>query len=78
VVNELHINQAYNKEIKQTLIRIIKDGFEDNSIKNTIDPEKLANAFWNDEAGFISELRYSSKNSYDYLFDLIIESIKKK
>jgi AcrR family transcriptional regulator len=73
---EIFKNKVYNNEIKEILLQIIVDGIEDKSIKDSVDPEKLANALWNDGISFIAELRNIDKNSYNYLYDLIIDSIK--
>jgi len=77
VVSEININKKYNEEIHQILVNIVIDGITDNSIKANIDPQKFANSLWNIETGIISGFRYIENNSYDYLFELIIESIKK-
>ena len=73
---EILKNESFNSEIYQILYEMILEGIEDGSIKKSIDAEKLAKAFWNDENSFIAEFRYIGKNSYDYLYNLIIESIK--
>ncbi len=77
VVSEININKKYNEEIHQILVNIVIDGITDNSIKANIDAQKFANSLWNIETGIISGFRYIENNSYDYLFELIIESIKK-
>ena len=70
-------NNIYNKTINGFFEDIIVEGMNDGSFKKSIDSKKLATAFWNMESSFISELRSIKTNSYDYIFDLIIESIKK-
>jgi len=77
VEEEILRNLEYNKTINSLFYNIINEGIEDKSIKECIDSKKLANALWNVENSFISELRSIDQNSYDYVFDLILESIKK-
>lgn len=73
---EISKNIEYNRQISLYLESFIDSGVSDNSIKAEVRPKILANALWGLEHSFVSELRYSEVNGYNYLFNLIIESIK--
>jgi len=53
----------------------VQSGLDDKSIKNTVDVNRLSQSFWNEKNCFIAETMFSEVNEYDYLFDLVIESI---
>jgi len=73
---EIQRNEMYNEKINKLLIDIIQSGIEDHSIRNTVDSGKLAHALWNKETSFITELKSAAANTFDYLFELIVDSIK--
>ncbi len=73
---EIDKNANYNKDINQTIKKYLLQGIEDRSVKSSIDVDKLAKALWGEDESFISELGTKGENNFDYLFDLIIDSIK--
>jgi len=73
--DEMSKNESINEEINQCFESIIQEGKRDKTIKESVDSQKLANAFWNSESSFVAELRHMESNSYDYIFNLIIQSI---
>ncbi len=75
IQDEISINESYNERIKELIIQIIRSGIEDKSLKQTVDPYKLSRAFWNEKNCFIAEVMFKEINAYDYLFNLVIESI---
>jgi len=75
IEDEIKVNELYSSKIKKLFASIIQTGIEDGSIKNSVDVEKLSQAFWNDKNCFIAEVMFKEINAYDYLFNLIIESI---
>lgn len=76
IEEEIKKNESYNARIKQLIFGIVNSGIEDKSIRSTVNLEKLSRAFWNGKNCFIAETMFSDTNAYDYLFDLIIDSIK--
>lgn len=78
VENEIKINESYNHRISELISGIVHKGIEDGSIKDKIDVSKLSRALWNGKNCFIAETMFSESNAYDYLFDLIIDTIKNK
>ncbi len=76
VENEIRINESYNKRIKELIVGIVQSGIHDNSIKATVDVKRLSQSFWNEKNCFIAETMFSKANAYNYLFDLIIDSIR--
>lgn len=76
IEEEIDRNKNYNQEINQSLIQYLEEGIKDGSLKQDIDVEVLAKALWGEEESFISELGTKGENSFDYLFKLIIDSIK--
>ena len=73
---EIEKNSSLTSEINSCFNDVINAGIKDKSIKANTDSEKLANALWNEENGFFTELKADDRNNYLYLFDLIIDSIK--
>ncbi|MEA3266465.1 MAG: TetR/AcrR family transcriptional regulator [Candidatus Fermentibacteria bacterium] len=76
VENEIRINESYSRRIKELLVGIVQSGIDDNSIRATVDVKMLSQSFWNEKNCFIAETMFSKVNAYDYLFDLIIDSIR--
>jgi len=75
VENEIEINESYNRRIKELITEIVQSGLDDKSIKNTVDVNRLSQSFWNEKNCFIAETMFSEVNEYNYLFNLVIESI---
>ena len=73
--NEIEVNESYNQQIRELLASIVQSGIEDGSISRGVDVARLSQAFWNDSNCFIAETMFRDVNAYDYLFDLIIDSI---
>ncbi len=76
VENEIRINESYNKRIKELIVGIVQSGIDDNSIKAAVDVKRLSQSFWNEKNCFIAETMFAKVNAYNYLFDLIIDSIR--
>ena len=76
VENEIAVNESYNRRIKELITGIVQSGIDDGSIKSTVDVNRLSLSFWNEKNCFIAETMFSEVNAYNYLFDLIIDSIK--
>jgi len=74
--DEIDKNKNYNMEINLAIRKFLEEGIKDGSIKQEIKIEPLADALWADEVSFISELGNKGENSFNYLFELIINSIK--
>ena len=75
IEDEIKVNKLYSSKIKKLFISIIQAGIKDKSIKSSVDVEKLSQAFWNEKNCFIAEVMFKDINAYDYLFNLIVESI---
>lgn len=76
IEEEIDRNTNFNKEINISIRQYLEEGKRDSSVKQDVDVELLANALWGEDESFISELGTKGDNSFDYLFDLIIDSIK--
>jgi len=70
------INNSHSDRIRELITGIVQSGISDGSIKNTVDVARLSKAFWNEKNCFLAETMFTEINAYDYLFDLIINSIK--
>ncbi len=77
IEEELDRNKNYNREINLAIRGFLEEGMRDGSIKQSINVIVLASALWGEEVSFISELGTKGDNDFVYLFDLIIDSIKK-
>lgn len=73
--NEIEVNESHNRQIRELLASIVQSGIDDGSISRGVDAARLSQAFWNDSNCFIAETMFRDVNAYDYLFDLIIDSI---
>ncbi len=71
-------NSNFNDEINQAIRGYLEDGIKDGSIKSEVKVIPLANALWGEDVSFISELGTKGENSFHYLFELIIDSIKQE
>ncbi len=76
IQDEKKVNESYSGRIRELIVGIVQSGINDGSIKNTVDVAKLSMAFWNEKNCFLAETMFTEINAYDYLFDLIIDSIK--
>lgn len=74
--DEIDKNKNYNIEINLAIRQYLQEGISDGSIKDDVRIESLAEALWGEEVSFISELGIKGENSFNYLFELIINSIK--
>lgn len=78
IEDEIDKNQNYNKEINLAIRHFIEEGIADGSIKSNVQVIPFSNALWGEDVSFISELGTKGENSFHYLFELIIESIKQE
>jgi AcrR family transcriptional regulator len=76
IQEEKEANESYCGRIRELIVGIVQSGINDGSIKSTVDVTKLSMAFWNEKNCFLAETMFTKINAYDYLFDLIIDSIK--
>ncbi len=76
IEEEIDLNRNYNQEINLEIVSFLEEGKRDGSVRQDVEVEVLAKALWGEEESFISELGSKGENSYDYLFKLIIDSIK--
>jgi AcrR family transcriptional regulator len=74
--SERTINDSHSGRIRELITGIVQSGISDGSIRGTVDVERLSKAFWNEKNCFLAETMFTDINGYDYLFDLIIDSIK--
>lgn len=75
---EIKKNNLLNSKIYDLVKEVISEGVKDESLKPNLDKHKLSRIFWNPESCLICELKSKDVNKYDYLYDLVIESIKNK
>lgn len=73
--DEIIKNRRYNTEINNALKSFIEEGKIDGSLKSSVKSELLADALWGENESFISELGMNKENRFNYLFELIIDSI---
>ncbi|MCD6589395.1 MAG: TetR/AcrR family transcriptional regulator [Candidatus Fermentibacteraceae bacterium] len=74
--NELNINSSYSSRIRKLITGIVQSGISDGSIKGAVNVAELSKAFWNENNCFLAETMFTDVNAYNYLFDLIIDSIR--
>ncbi len=78
IQEEKKANESCGGRIRQLIVGIVQSGIDDGSIKSTVDVTRLSMAFWNEKNCFLAETMFTEINAYDYLFDLIIDSIKEE
>jgi len=75
----LNSSMDENCHVNGLIIDVIKDGINDASIKENVNPEKAANALWGEFNGMLPgfDLNTNSADSYEYALEIIINGLKK-
>ncbi len=75
----LNLSMAENSHINGLIIEFVKAGIADGSIKESIIPEKTANAIWGEFNGLLPgfDLNTNTSEAYEYALELIINGLKK-
>jgi len=75
----LNSSMDENCHVNGLIIDLIKDGINDASIKENVNPEKAANALWGEFNGMLPgfDLNTNSADSYEYALEIIINGLKK-
>ena len=75
----LNLSIDENCQINKLIVKSIKEGIADGSIKKSINPEKTATAIWGEFNGVIPgfDLKTNTSDAYEYALELIINGLKK-
>jgi AcrR family transcriptional regulator len=75
----LNSSMDENNHINKLMVKFAKEGIADGSIKESVIPEKAANALWGEFNGILPgfDLNTNSADSYEYALELIINGLKK-
>ena len=67
-----------NRHISELMLKLVQEGISDGSIRESIIPEKTANALWGEFNGIIPgfDLNTNTTEAYEYALELIINGLK--
>jgi len=74
----LNSSMAENRHINELLVKLVKEGISDGSIREAVIPIKAADALWGEFNGILPgfDLNNNKTSTYDYALELIINGLK--
>jgi AcrR family transcriptional regulator len=75
----LNSSMDENRHINELLVKLLKEGIADGSIREAVIPEKAADALWGEFNGLLPgfDLNTNTPDAYEYALELIINGLKK-
>ena len=75
----LNSSMDENRHINELLVKLLKEGIADGSIREAVIPEKAADALWGEFNGILPgfDLNTNTPAAYEYALELIINGLKK-